>query len=81
LLDKLLGIPMEEVLEKIQLSELVSQALLTREGMYGPFLALAEACEPDNGDISALADSLFLNARQVNEAHLAALAWAQAIKI
>jgi EAL and modified HD-GYP domain-containing signal transduction protein len=81
LLDRLLGIPMEEVLEKIQLSESVSQALLTREGMYGPFLALAEACEPDNGDISALADSLFLNARQVNEAHLAALAWAQAIKI
>ncbi len=81
LLDRLLGISMEEVLEKIQLSELVSQALLTREGMYGPFLALAEACEPDNGDITALADSLFLNARQVNEAHLAALAWAQAIKI
>lgn len=81
LLDKLLGIPMEEVLEKIQLSELVSQALLTREGMYGPFLALAEACEPNNGDIGALADSLFLNARQVNETHLAALAWAQAIKI
>lgn len=81
LLDRLLGIPMEEVLEKIQLSEPVSQALLTRDGMYGPFLALAEACEPDNGDIGALADSLFLNARQVNEAHLAALAWAQAIKI
>ena len=81
LLDRLLGIPMEEVLEKIQLSELVSQALLTREGMYGPFLALAEACEPDNGDIGTLADSLFLNARQVNEAHLAALAWAHAIKI
>lgn len=81
LLDRLLGISMEEVLEKIQLSEPVAQALLTREGMYGPFLALAEACEPDNGEIVALADSLFVNARQVNEAHLAALAWAQSIKI
>jgi EAL and modified HD-GYP domain-containing signal transduction protein len=81
LLDRLLGIPMEEVLEKIQLSESVAQALLTREGMYGPLLALAEACEPDNGDLGAVADSLFLSARQVNEAHLAALAWAQSIKI
>ena len=81
LLDRLLGIPMEEVLGKIQLSEPVAQALLTRDGMYGPFLALAEACETDNGNIGALADSLFINARQVNEAHLAALAWAQSIKI
>ncbi|MES2025480.1 MAG: HDOD domain-containing protein [Pseudomonadota bacterium] len=81
LLDRLLGIPMEEVLSKIQLSESVAQALLTRDGMYGPFLALAEACEPNNGDIAALADSLFISSRQVNEAHLAALAWAQAIKI
>lgn len=81
LLDRLLGIPMEEVLEKIQLSDAMSQALLTRDGMYGPFLALAEACEPDNGDIGALADSLFMNARQVNEAHLAALVWTQGIKL
>lgn len=81
MLDRLLGIPMEQILEKVQLSESVSQALLTREGVYGPFLALAEACEPDNGDIAALADSLFLNPRQVNEAHLAALVWAHAIKL
>jgi c-di-GMP-related signal transduction protein len=81
LLDRLLGIPMEEVLEKVQLSESISQALLTREGVYGPFLALAEALEPDNGDVGALADALFLNPRQVNEAHLAALAWAGTIKL
>jgi EAL and modified HD-GYP domain-containing signal transduction protein len=81
LLDRLLGIPMEEVLEKVQLSEPISQALLTREGVYGPFLALAEALEPDNGDVEALADALFLNSRQVNEAHLAALAWAGNIKL
>ncbi|HEV7855754.1 MAG TPA: HDOD domain-containing protein [Herminiimonas sp.] len=81
LLDRLLGIPMEEVLAKIQLSEPVSQALLSREGVYGPFLALAESLEPDNGDVAALADALFINPRQVNEAHLAALAWAQSIKL
>jgi EAL and modified HD-GYP domain-containing signal transduction protein len=80
LLDRLLGIPMEEVLSNIQLSEPVTQALLTREGMYGPFLALAESCEKNNGKIGELADSLFISAAQVNEAHLAALAWAQNVK-
>ncbi len=81
LLDRLLGIPMEEVLDNIQLSEPVSQALLTRDGIYGPFLALAEACEKDNGAAGPLADSLFISASQVNEAHMAALVWAQALKL
>src|SRR5690606_29714686 len=73
LLDRLLGLPITEVLAKVHLSDAVSQALLTREGIYGPFLALAEACEAGNGDISALADALFISDRRVNEAHLAAL--------
>lgn len=81
LLDRLLGVSMEQVLEKIKLSEHVSQALLTRDGVYGPFLALAEACETGNGDAGELADSLFISPQQVNEAHLAALAWAQSIKL
>ncbi|MGZ3241530.1 MAG: EAL and HDOD domain-containing protein, partial [Burkholderiaceae bacterium] len=81
LLDRLLGIPMEEVLENIQLPEPVTQALLTREGMYGPFLSLAEACEKGNGAVGELADSLFISAAQVNEAHMAALAWAQTLKL
>ncbi|HEX8956280.1 MAG TPA: HDOD domain-containing protein [Burkholderiaceae bacterium] len=82
LLDRLLGIPMEQVLEKIQLPEPVCQALLAREGMYGPFLALAEACEYGGTDkIGELAESMFINATQVNEAHLASLAWAQNLKL
>ncbi len=81
LLDRLLGIPMEEVLENLQLSEPVEQALLSREGMYGPFLALAEACESKDGGAGDLADSLFISPKQVNEAHLAALAWAQNLKL
>jgi c-di-GMP-related signal transduction protein len=81
LLDRLLGIPMEEVLENIQLSDAVSQALLSREGMYGPFLALAEACEINNGCPSELADSLFIDADRVNKAHFAALTWAQSLKL
>lgn len=82
LLDRLLGIPMEEVMENIQLPEAVTQALLAREGIYGPFLALAESCEKNNCDkVSELADSLFISAEQVNDAHMAALAWAQSIKL
>jgi c-di-GMP-related signal transduction protein len=77
MLDGLLGIPMNQVLEKVNLPEAVAEALLRREGMYGPFLMLAEACEDLNGDAAELADSLFLTAHQVNEAHLAAVAWAQ----
>jgi EAL and modified HD-GYP domain-containing signal transduction protein len=80
LLDRLLGMPMSEVLSHIHLSDAVSLALLSREGMYGPFLSLAEACEKDNGELEAMSDSLFIRARQVNEAHLEALVWMQKIK-
>ncbi len=80
-LDRLLGMPMSEVLDRVHLSDAVSQALLSREGMYGPFLSLAEACEHGNGPLEALADSLFVSARQVNESHLAALAWARRIRL
>jgi EAL and modified HD-GYP domain-containing signal transduction protein len=81
LLDKLLGVPMEDVLEKIQLSESVTQALLSREGIYGPFLGLAEACEMHSGEVVAMASSLCIDARQVNQAQLSALAWAQRIAL
>lgn len=82
LLDCMLGLPMESVLENIPLSEQVNEALLNRQGIYGPFLNLAEACEAGNDlTATALADSLFINAAQVNEAHLASLLWAQNLKL
>lgn len=81
LLDKLLGVPMEDVLEKIQLSESVAQALLSREGIYGPFLALAEACELNSANVDSMAMSLCISAKQVNQAQMSALAWAQSLKI
>jgi EAL and modified HD-GYP domain-containing signal transduction protein len=81
LLDRLLGMPMEQVLESIQLPAPVVEALLSRSGMYGPFLALAEACESEDGAIGELADSLFISSRQVNEAHLSALRWALSLKL
>lgn len=81
LLDQLLGIPIQEVLKKIVLPEAITQALLSREGVYGPFLALAEACERGDGCASDLADALFMTATRVNQAHLSALAWAQTLKL
>lgn len=77
LIDRLLGVPMREVLGKVQLSEAVQQAILSREGAYGPFLALAESCEEDGARAASLAEALFMSADQVNAAHLSALAWAQ----
>lgn len=81
LLDRLLGVPMEEVLEKVQLSGAVSEALLAREGIYGPFIALAEACESKDSDIESMAGALCISALQVNQAHLSALAWAQTLHL
>jgi c-di-GMP-related signal transduction protein len=77
LLDRLLGLPMKEVLETIQLPDEVVAALLTRGGMYGPYLALAEACELNSNLVASLAASLGISPADVNKAHLSALAWAQ----
>jgi c-di-GMP-related signal transduction protein len=77
LLDRLLGLPMQEVLDTIGLPDEVVRALLTREGMYGPYLALAEACELNSNLVASLAASLGISPEEVNKAHLSALAWAQ----
>ena len=79
LLDRLLGISMSEVLETIQLSDEVVQALLSRAGRYGPYLALAEACELNSNLVASLAASLNLTPLEVNRAHLSALAWTQSV--
>jgi EAL and modified HD-GYP domain-containing signal transduction protein len=79
LLDRLLGLPMQEVLETIPLPPEVVRALMSREGMYGRWLALAEACELSSNLVGALAGSLDLSPLEVNQAHLSALAWAQAV--
>lgn len=80
LLDAILKMPMEEVLEKIQLPNNVTEALLNREGIYGPFLKLTEACEgADHDKILELAELLQFDAEKVNECHMAALAWAESL--
>ena len=80
LLDRLLGVRITEILDRIQLPDAVVQALLTREGMYGPFVRIAEACERRDGGAAAIADSAFLTSAQVNASHVAALAWAADVR-
>ncbi len=77
LLDCLLGIPLKDAMNQISLPESVTEAILTRKGAYGPFLALTEACEQKNGRAADLADSLLISSQTVNQAHLAAMAWTQ----
>ena len=79
LLDRLLGLPMKEVLETVPLPEEVVKALVGREGRYGPYLALAEACELNSKLVASLAESLDISPLEVNKAHLSALAWAQSV--
>jgi c-di-GMP-related signal transduction protein len=81
LLDQLLGIPLQKVVSQIMLPEAVVQALLHREGVYGPFLALVEACEQPDGRVAEMAEALFMTSTRVNQAHLAALAWAHTVSI
>lgn len=82
LLDAILKMPMDKVLDKIQLPETVTEALLMREGIYGPFLQLTEACEDANSErILELAELLQFDANKVNECHISALAWVETLGI
>lgn len=77
MLDTMLGIPMDEALDSLALPQPVLDALLHGTGVFAPFLALTKACESgDDAMFAQHADSLNLTSRQVNLAHLDALAWA-----
>lgn len=80
LLDILLDMPMEKILQQLSLPESIGEALLRRQGIYGPCLSLAEACEAEEaGRIAALAGSLAIDPMRVNRLHLEALAWAETL--
>lgn len=82
LLDVMLKVPMDKVLEKLQLPETIVDALTKREGIFGPFLKLTEACEDANSEeILQLAAMLQLDPDKVNQCHMDALAWTEALGI
>lgn len=80
LLDAMLEMPMEQALDKLNLPEPVTDALLHRSGVYGPFLQLSEACEgADIEKIRTLAESLVMDPEMVNKCHIDALSWAEGL--
>ena len=73
-LDRLMGVPMEEILAHVNLPPGVTEAILRQEGRYGRFLRLAMACE---GHVLTDADELAdIDVKAVNIAHLEAIEWA-----
>ncbi len=81
LLDAMLGMPLNKALEALALPESVVSALLHNQGPLAPFLELTIACETENDEAFArTANQLGLNNRQVNWAHLQALAWAETME-
>ncbi|MCB6184407.1 EAL domain-containing protein [Leeia sp. TBRC 13508] len=78
LLDVMLEMPMDKVLDNLLLPEPVRDALLTRDGLYGPFLNLAIACEnPELQEVESLASQLQIDPEMLNKAQISALTWAE----
>lgn len=77
LLDVLLGIPMEQVLKRINLPDEIAHALLDHEGKYAPYLDLALAFESNQwAQASRLCAQLDIELAAATRAHLAAIEWA-----
>lgn len=80
LLDVLIGMPLAEVLKQIALPAEVVGALNGEEGMIRDVLALVVAVESNNSEeANRLAAQFNLDAQQVTELLVEALAWAQKI--
>ncbi len=80
MLDSLLGLPLAQALDGLQLPPGVLDALLRDTGPYAPYLQLARACEQfDQSTIAALCDQAGLSAEAVNLAHVNALIWSEGL--
>lgn len=78
LLDVLLRMPMDKVLEQMNLPPLVVEVLLHNSGKYAPYLGLAMACEAFEQDqIVDLASQIGLSLTQVTICQTEALIWAE----
>ena len=81
LLDVLLGIEMQQIVDKLGIPDDMSQALLTREGRLGQELNLVEANE--KGEVGAIQSMLtelgFLSLSELADIEIQAIAWANRI--
>jgi EAL and modified HD-GYP domain-containing signal transduction protein len=77
-IDALLGLPMDEILARVELAPEIRDALLHRGGPYAEPLALAEAYEGGRWDtVSAQSAQVGVQAAEMPELYVQSLAWAR----
>lgn len=76
LLPAMLMVPMQAVLDDLELPRPVSESLLERSGEFAPYLKLAEACEdPTLAGVGPLCGALSIAPKALNLAQLQAADW------
>jgi EAL and modified HD-GYP domain-containing signal transduction protein len=76
-IEEMLGSPMQSTLAQLSINEEIVEALLGGEGVYSDMLSLVKACESEEEDeFSRAFSKLNFTLRQINLAHMQALAWA-----
>jgi c-di-GMP-related signal transduction protein len=77
MLDRIIGLPLTDILSNANLPPAINEALLHGSGKYLRFLQLAQACEGSADiDEASLSD---IDAKTANIAHLEAIEWATQI--
>jgi c-di-GMP-related signal transduction protein len=76
LMDVLLETSMEQILQELNMSDTITEALLNQEGELGGLLALAETLELDDfGEVQALVEATNIPLGRLLEAQLDAYQW------
>jgi len=81
LMDALLSLPMDRILDRVDVSQEVKAALLGRAGDYGAMLSVAEELEGNQCRLSLkrALDKLGLSVKQIREIELAAFGWVRGL--
>ena len=81
MLHLLLGASLQTALDEMHLPSAIYDALISGEGVYAPFLKLAQALESfDDKPLAGLSKELHITPEEVNRAHLEALAFADSLQ-
>lgn len=82
MLDAMLGLPIQQALELIYAPPPVIEALQLQRGTYYQLLQIAQACEPNSTlQPSTTQPPLPLNPDDINQSHLRALDWCDALAV
>ncbi|WP_310447281.1 EAL and HDOD domain-containing protein [Thiobacillus sp.] len=82
LLDVVMRMPMEQVLKQVSLPVEITEAIVSQNGPYAPYLGLAIACEQDDlGSIETLSAQIGRDVAEINAIHMDALLWTQELAV